>query len=808
MRNHFLRAGRVANLPSGGGDSLPVTANLLFHFDAADSSSGDSTWTDKTSNNYVMTANGSPTYSSSDGGSWDFNGSSQYFENSSDIGTSSAPSAVTLIAFVKRDGSQSGWTGLVYGRQNSYINSGRSHGLHLYSFSADIGFSWNNVWDNDSNLTIPDDEWCMVAVTMESGDSDFYLYQNSGTTTVGNTNTLTGSYLDQGTWKWRLGRDANEDTRYWDGKIAIALAYTSKLTQTELTSIWDAYKSRYFPPPTLSSSTPADGATDFAANSDITLNFNKAVDADSGNIYIRETPTTSIVTSDLVLHLDANNYSGSGDWLDETSNDNDGTISGATYTNDGDADYFDFDGSNDYVELAEDSTLQLTGDCTFEFWVKPHNVSGGSQGLISRKASSFTTGGFVIVLDHSSASDKFGLFHRPDNSSSRLCETSTLSNDTWYHIVFSKIGSTITPYTNSVAGTAGTSTNTIQLYGTGSDNSTFIGKYWGGEFNGEIAVARVYKGTGLTASQVTQNYNALKSKYQTTGISVTGSQVSGSGTTTITINPSSDLTANTAYYINIDATAFDATSAGGGASYAGISDATTLNFTTAAAGYVSSDLKVLLDGSTSSSGDSTWADQSGNSNNGSIVGATYNSGNSGYWDLDGSNDYISLGTGSDFKQQVPITISVWLSMDNFSGNQCLYGTYQNTSTGNLYNLFRFDGSSLRFYGSKYGGARYEYFTASVGTISADTWYQFTAVIDGSMSSPTLKFYKNTTSSSHSFSQAFISTADLNDVDTRVGSNVYPDPLQGKIGVVMFYHKALSDSEVEQNFNHFKSRYGY
>ena len=228
-----------------GGGGLPVTANLLFHFDAADSSSGDSTWTDKTSNNYVMTANGSPTYSSSDGGSWDFNGSSQYFENSSDIGTSSAPSALTLIAFVKRDGSQSSWTSLIYGRQNSYINSNRAHGLHLYSSSEDIGFSWNGTWDNDSNLTIPDDEWCMVAVTMESGDSDFYLYKDSGTTTASNTATLNGSYLDQGTWIWRIASDPNNDPRYWDGKIAIALAYTSKLTQTELTSIWDTYKSRY-----------------------------------------------------------------------------------------------------------------------------------------------------------------------------------------------------------------------------------------------------------------------------------------------------------------------------------------------------------------------------------------------------------------------------------------------------------------------------------------------------------------------------------------------------------------------------------
>jgi hypothetical protein len=222
-----------------------VTTNLLFHFDAADSSSGDSTWTDKTSNNYVMTANGSPTYSSSDGGSWDFNGSSQYFENSSDIGTSSAPSAMTLIAFVKRDGNQSSWTGLVYGRQNSYINSGRGHGLHLYGANPYIGFSWNNSWDNNSNLTIPDDEWCMVAVTMESGDNDFYLYKDSGITTASNTATLTGSYLDQGTWIWRIARDANADNRYWDGKIAIALAYTSKLTQTELTQIWDAHKSRY-----------------------------------------------------------------------------------------------------------------------------------------------------------------------------------------------------------------------------------------------------------------------------------------------------------------------------------------------------------------------------------------------------------------------------------------------------------------------------------------------------------------------------------------------------------------------------------
>ena len=54
--------------------------------------------------------------------------------------------------------------------------------------------------------------------------------------------------------------------------------------------------------------------------------------------------------------------------------------------------------------------------------------------------------------------------------------------------------------------------------------------------------------------------------------------ISGSGTTTITINPTSDLASSTAYYVEIASSAFDDAA---GNSYAGISGATTLNFTTA-----------------------------------------------------------------------------------------------------------------------------------------------------------------------------------------------------------------------------------
>ena len=60
-------------------------------------------------------------------------------------------------------------------------------------------------------------------------------------------------------------------------------------------------------------------------------------------------------------------------------------------------------------------------------------------------------------------------------------------------------------------------------------------------------------------------------------IDVTSGQVSGSGSTEITINPSVTLDEKTDYHLNIDTSAFDDSSSN---DYIGINDATTLNFTT------------------------------------------------------------------------------------------------------------------------------------------------------------------------------------------------------------------------------------
>ena len=60
-------------------------------------------------------------------------------------------------------------------------------------------------------------------------------------------------------------------------------------------------------------------------------------------------------------------------------------------------------------------------------------------------------------------------------------------------------------------------------------------------------------------------------------IDVTGSKVTGSGSSQITVNPATTLDSSTEYYVLIDASAFDDSSSN---SYAGISSTTALSFTT------------------------------------------------------------------------------------------------------------------------------------------------------------------------------------------------------------------------------------
>ncbi len=134
-------------------------------------------------------------------------------------------------------------------------------------------------------------------------------------------------------------------------------------------------------------------------------------------------------------------------------------------------------------------------------------------------------------------------------------------------------------------------------------------------------------------------------------IDVTGGQVSGGGSTTITINPDNDLPGNTEMYVQIDATCFDDE---GGNSYAGISTTTDWSFTTANAvpviDLVETDPIVYTPGSgpVLVSENATVTDPDSANYNGGNLDIRYTSGGT-------SNDRLGISPQGDGSEQINVS---------------------------------------------------------------------------------------------------------------------------------------------------------
>ncbi|KKP84865.1 MAG: MSHA biogenesis protein MshQ, partial [Candidatus Moranbacteria bacterium GW2011_GWF2_35_54] len=72
---------------------------------------------------------------------------------------------------------------------------------------------------------------------------------------------------------------------------------------------------------------------------------------------------------------------------DESSNRNDGAIVGATWKDESmckSGKCLEFDGTGDYVEINDNSSLDLTNDVTLEAWIKPQSTTPSNQTIISK----------------------------------------------------------------------------------------------------------------------------------------------------------------------------------------------------------------------------------------------------------------------------------------------------------------------------------------------------------------------------------------------------------------------------------------
>jgi hypothetical protein len=191
--------------------------------------------------------------------------------------------------------------------------------------------------------------------------------------------------------------------------------------------------------------------------------------------------------------------------------------------------------------------------------------------------------------------------------------------------------------------------------------------------------------------------------------------------------------------------------------------------------------------------------------NGTLVnGVGFSSTNNGYFSFDGSNDYIDFPLGTSFNTLSSFTIELIGNTTTTNKKQALVSTYDNNlgyglevldNTGsNKFNFFVF--TSAGIYTS----------VSSTASVSINQTYNLSCVFTGSNS---IAIFLNGTLD-NSVGTNYSSGSKASGSNLRLGDdpNSQSVYLQGNLGLLRFYNKALSATEIKQNYNATKRRFGF
>jgi hypothetical protein len=207
-----------------------------------------------------------------------------------------------------------------------------------------------------------------------------------------------------------------------------------------------------------------------------------------------------------------------------------------------------------------------------------------------------------------------------------------------------------------------------------------------------------------------------------------------------------------------------------------------------------------------------YTDLSGNGNNGTLVnGVSYDINNSGSLSLNGTNNYISFSSSSDlqFLNRSPYTLEVWMyvPVNPFGSPQTYTGIFnrEDSSIGSRdgWNVLLHGSSSTTMYIAserfQAGSNRNVFYNVTNSILN--TWQHLCCTYDGT----NLKLYYNANlvSSRSDATGNITNTSKILEIGRRGGGSYFNGRLTGQ----KIYNKALSDAEVQQNFNALRGRFG-
>ena len=205
----------------------------------------------------------------------------------------------------------------------------------------------------------------------------------------------------------------------------------------------------------------------------------------------------------------------------------------------------------------------------------------------------------------------------------------------------------------------------------------------------------------------------------------------------------------------------------------------------------------------------TWTDLSGGGNTGTLAGNTSFS-SQGYFVLDGVDGTRITTSGttypSTWNQAVTFEIWAYFDADGTWHNTFYGGLFSRGSTTGTLGLARANSdNSVRMWLRDDGGS-----ATAVGTVVRDAWYQIVGTWGG-VANLNLKLYLNGVETG-SFTKTTISgSPDIGGYNLGgMSSSFSGSPgnyMKGRISAARMYNRELTATEVSQNFNALRNRFG-
>jgi uncharacterized repeat protein (TIGR02543 family) len=731
--------------------TTPVTSGLRLNLDAGDpasySNSGN-TWTDLSGNSRNATWQVSPTFSTSNGGTFDLNGTSQFATTSS-----IASDVFTVEVWAKFNALNNNYACLV---TNVYTGDKINYAICFWGDSKiragyhQSGTGW--VGGQTGTFTPVVGTWYQFVYSVNKVGANYIgtLYVNNAAVTGTTSSTIAPASDAAG---MRIGRrwDSGE---YINGSIPVVRIYNRALSATEIAQNYNAILTRFNNNPTNSVTiTTTESVT---ASSSIyyaglgTGNKTFALSNPTAGLSI-DTSTVNTVRLNAANTLTATSTTVARSVSQViTATDSTG-VAAATPV---------------YVTTVINPRVIITdatpGTLSTTFGRIAYDTFTATQGT-GTKTFTVSSASFASAFVMTNPSTNVGLLTVANNLPTGTYPVTVTATDSVGGITTLALSVLVNPAPTIVGATGNSVTTTVArsaslrinvVGGTGTRTISWTSPNAGITIDSSTLAAQNFITLGVSSSVPVRTYS----------FAITAADsfsVRASDTFTVTVNR-----------------------------WPVIASPTT----------VTSGLKISLDAGNSSSysgSGTTWTDMSGNGKNGTWQQSpTFNSASGGSIAIGSSTSQYMLSSGLGATNV--LTAEAWVKFNVIPANDnCIISDRYTASFINYSICFRNDG---KIYGGYWNGTNGWVSSAGTTTPLINTWYHFAYTVSLSGSTYTSILYQNGVA----VGSPVTSTVSPNssNLGFLVGTNWRADTtvVNGDIAIVRVYGRALTAAEVVQNYN--------